>query len=126
LERMLNDGQLWSTAVPLSSRLSAILWRRAPQRMHAQLLARIEAHDAEGFARCLEAAPTALDPELLPALSTALGLRTVRRAVLDEARRWLSRRVETRAPQWREAYALLSTVEERVARSIRARGSIPA
>jgi len=126
LERMLNDGQLWSTAVPLSSRLSAILWRRAPQRMHAQLIARIEAHDAEGFARCLEAAPPQLDPELLPALSAALGQRTVRRAVLDEARRWLSRRVETRAQHWRAAYALLSTVEERVARSIRARGSTPA
>jgi hypothetical protein len=94
--------------------------------MHAQLIARIEAHDAEGFARCLEAAPPQLDPELLPALSAALGQRTVRRAVLDEARRWLSRRVETRAQHWRAAYALLSTVEERVARSIRARGSTPA
>jgi len=89
-----------------------------------QLIARVEAHDSDSVARCLSGAPPEIDPELLPALSTALAQRTVRRAVLDEARRWLCRRVETRAQHWRAAYALFATLEERVARSIRARGSL--
>jgi len=126
LERVLSEGQLWGAGAPLSPRLSSILWKRAPRGMLAQLIARVEAHDADSVARCLSGAPPDLDPELLPALSTALAQRTVRRAVLDEARRWLSRRIETRAQHWREAYALFATLEERVARSIRARGSIPA
>jgi hypothetical protein len=124
LEGVLREGQLWSTPFGKTSQLTAIVWRRAPEAMRAQLLERIEAHDAGGLARCLEAAPEKLHAELLPALTAALEKRTVRRQVLDEARRWLVRRVETRAPNWREAYTLLAVVEERVARSIRARGSL--
>ncbi len=126
LERVLGDNQLWGAGAPLSPRLSAILWRRAPRGMLAQLLTRIEAHDADSVGRCLSGAPPEVDPELLPALSNALAQRTVRRQVLEETRRWISRRVETRSPHWREAYALFATLEERVARSVRARGSLPA
>jgi hypothetical protein len=42
--------------------------------------------------------------------------------MLDEARSWLMGRVAARAPQWREAYGLLVELENRLARSIKARG----
>ncbi len=125
LDEVMREGQLWSTPFGNTAALTAIVWRRAPDQIRAQLVQRIEAHDAGGFARCLEAAPEHLDSQLLPVLTAALSQRTVRRQVLDEARRWLARRVQTRASTWREAYGLFATIEERVARSIRARGSLP-
>jgi hypothetical protein len=127
LERVLGEARLSSGPVDESAALLSICWRRAPAAVIRHLLERLAANDADALCRVLFCAPARVEHELLLALNQPLSERTVRREVLDETRRWLRGRVAARGEHWRDAYELLTDLEERVARSLRARGqSTPA
>jgi hypothetical protein len=127
LERVLGEARLSSGPVDESAALLSICWRRAPAAVIRHLLERLAANDADALCRVIICAPARVEHELLLALHAPLSERTVRREVLDETRRWLRGRVAARGEHWRDAYELLTGLEERVARSLRARGqSTPA
>ena len=122
LERVLGEARLGSGPLGESAALLSICWRRAPAAVIRHILERVVANDADALARGLSCAPARVEHELLLALNKPLSERTVRREVLDETRRWLRARVAARGQHWLQAYELLTGLEERVARSLRARG----
>jgi hypothetical protein len=101
----------------------AALWARLPAVTAAALRARLEL-DPRRARTLIDAAPfehtgavvDALRRRLLSTTSTELSA-----PALDHVRRWLHARIAARAPDWRDAYAVLAEIERRLQPLIRAR-----
>lgn len=98
-------------------------WRRSPGEIFRLLCERVSSADAPAVARLLDAAPTALDDDIVGVLRDELSRRSTRREVIDAARAWLLAKISARRGDWRGAHALLDELETRLARAERARGA---
>jgi hypothetical protein len=115
-------GQLLNAPEAECLPLLAILWRRFPSALLTLLCERQKSADTPAVSRLLRSAPASASTDVVRALAEGLAPRSTERAMLDEARQWLSSRVSARGADWRPAYALLVELEARVARAVRARG----
>ena len=122
VESAARDGKLLNAPEAHCMALLPGLWQRFPAWMTDWLIERLAAGDAEALCRLLGSAPRALDTELVRVLSEGLSRRDIERPVMNQARHWLGARVAARGPAWRAAYAVLTELERRVTRSVRARG----
>ena len=103
----------------------AALWTRVPGSVAAALRTRLD-RDGTGGPRVLESAPpeqTAAAVDVLRRRLLASGAPELAPEALERVRRWLHARIASRAPAWREAYALLAELERRLAPVLRARYS---
>jgi hypothetical protein len=117
------------TLFTLDEGLAVDLLRELARRFPALLLERLESSterdDASALGRLLAAVPDAETGRVVATLGEKLARRTATRASVDAARAWLGARVGRRSPDWRLAYALLDSLEARVARSRLASGRPP-
>jgi hypothetical protein len=103
--------------------LLASACRRYPGWLSAKLRDSVSRADASALRLLLAAAPRELTDEIVGVLSEELSRRSTQRAVMDVARAWLHGLLAARRADFRRSYALLSDLEQRLARARRASGA---
>lgn len=119
----LKSGRLHEAPEAQGAPLLSSLWRRFPGATLAGLGECVDRDEAAALAALLSSTPADAASDSVRVLSERLSRRTAKRTVVEAARRWLSERISARGPDWRGAYALLTELERRLARSRLARGA---
>lgn len=95
----------------LSQEALRVLWERFPKLLLVTLRKRRDGDRGEGFVDMLLSAPDASTAEIVATLAQRGSALDLPESSLHGLRQWLYARVMQRTPGWREAYALLSNIE---------------